>query len=512
MTHNLSRGAIATAVVLVIGTLALYTRGLAQAPPYLMHDELQFSLQARSIAETGRDLAGRRFPVFFTEPEFPAGRDPALIYITAAFLKVLPFSQANVKVPTATIGALNVALIFVAAWWLTGQPWLGVLAAFFLAVTPIHFIRSRLVLSPFSSVPFLLGWLIALAHYLRSGSRRALLSGTACVAMTVYTYLACTVMAPVYLAITAVIAVRKEGKAVIVPMIVTAAIVVLPVLAWYATHPERYAQLVEAYRLYGSGASNAVPSPVLAPGTPEGPRLWLSLIWQFFDPNFLFVSGDSSLINSTRTAGLFPVGLAVFIVAGIWSAARSRDVSGLLVLVGFVTSPLASLLSGAIEMNRIMFVIPFGVLLATLGARAMFGGTRVMRVVAAVLVAGAAYQFAGFHRTYIRDYPAQAGKWFGGNVRDAVIELSKGEGPVYFGADTPFAYRYWSFYVPAEQRGRALNVFRDAPASDAPPGARAACGVSGGACVRLLADPRWRRVATVPDVSGDDAFLVFERR
>ena len=32
-----------------------------------------------------------------------------------------------------------------------------------LALTPIHYIRSRLVLSPIYSVPFILGWLIALA-------------------------------------------------------------------------------------------------------------------------------------------------------------------------------------------------------------------------------------------------------------------------------------------------------------------------------------------------------------
>ena len=284
------------------------------------------------------------------------------------------------------------------------------------------------------------------------------------------------------------------------------------ILAWYLTHPERYQQLIDAYRLYGSGTSSVAPAPVLAPGTPRGPRLWISLLWQFLDPNFLFVSGDSSLINSTRTAGLFPVAFAVFICVGIWSTMRSRDAGGRVVLLGFVSAPLASLLSGAVEMNRIMFVIPFGVLLATMGARSMIAGTRLTRLAATLLIAGAAYQFAGFYRTYERDYPLQAAKWFGGNVRDAVIELSRSEGPVYFSAETPFAYRYWSFYAPAEQRGRVLNVFREAPAADAPPGARAACPARGEACARILADAEWRRVATVREASGDEAFLVFERR
>jgi hypothetical protein len=191
-----------------------------------MHDEVQFSLQARALANTGRDLAGRRFPVFFTEPEFPAGRDPALIYVTAAALRVLPFSDRTVRLPTAIVGVLNVVLMFAAGWLLFGSPWSGLLAASLLAATPIHFIRARLVLSPFLSIPFILGWLIGVGLYLRAGSRRALLSSVACITMSVYTYLACTVMAPVYLVMTAYIAMRRERKSILWPIV--AVVVLVP--------------------------------------------------------------------------------------------------------------------------------------------------------------------------------------------------------------------------------------------------------------------------------------------
>lgn len=508
MTPQRPIGAIAAAALVVIVTAVIYTTGLDQSPPYLMHDELQFSLQARSIAESGRDLAGRRFPVYFTESEFPAGRDPMIIYVTAAFLRVLPFSQANVKLPTALVGTLNVALMFVAAWLLTGRPWVGVLAAAFLALTPIHFIRSRLVLSPFYSIPFILGWLIALATYLRSGSRRSLLAGTACIALSVYTYLACAVMAPIYFLITLFIAIRKEGRAVIAPMAIVAGVLLAPIAIWSATHPERYGQLVDAYRLYGAGTTvNA--APMLAPGTPKGPRAWIGLLWQFLDPNLLFVSGDSSLINSTRTAGLFPLAFAILIVIGMVRAWRTSDLAVKVILAGLITAPLASVLSGAIEMNRIMFVIPFGALTATLGAWTLFEGRIIARGFAVAFVAATVMQFAMFHNHYLTQYPVQAAPWFGGNVRDAVIELSKGEGPVYFAAATPFANRYWSFYAPAEQRHRQLVAFDRVP-PDAPPGARAACAVR--SCAGLARDQQWRQVATVRERSGEDAFLIFQRQ
>lgn len=511
MTHPLPRGAIAAAAVLVILTAVVYTTGLDQSPPYLMHDELQFSLQARSIAESGRDLSGRRFPIYFTEPEFPAGRDPAIIYTTAAFLRVLPFSQANVKVPTALIGTLDVALVFVAGWWLTGQPWAGVIAALCLALTPIHFMRARMVLSPFYSIPFLLGWLIAVAVYLRSTSRRALIAATACIALSVYTYLACTVMAPIYFATTLAVAWRKEGRGALWPMMLTALVILAPIAVWSLTHPERYGQLIEAYRLYGHGTTGVVSAPVLAPGTPTGPRLWVSLVWQFLDPNFLFISGDSSLINSTRTAGVFPMAFAILLPAGVVALWRSRNTAERVILVGLLTAPAASLLSGAIEMNRIMFVIPFAAVTAATGAWWLLQRGGVARVASVGLIAGVLVQFASFHHDYLTTYPRQAAKWFGGNVRDAVRELSKGEGPVYFSAETPFTYRYWAFYAQPEQPGRRLQVFGDPPA-DAPPGARAACAVAGVACGKLAGDSRWRQVAAVRERSGEDAFLVFERR
>ena len=497
------------AAVLIIAAGYLYTAALHVSPPYLMHDELQFALQARSIAESGRDLSGRALPVFFTEAEFPPGRDPVLIYAIAAVLKVAPFSQENVKLAVVLIGLLNVVLMFFAAWQLSGNPWLGALAAALLALTPIHFIRARMVLSPFASLPFVLGWVLAMAIYLRGGSRRALLAATAAAALSIYSYLACVVMAPIYLAVALWIAVKREGWKVVAPMAITVVVLLAPMAIWYVTHPERYGQLVEAYRLYGSGTAN-VAAPVLAPGTPAGPQRWLALVWQFLSPDFLFLSGDSSLVNSTRTAGLFPIAFAVLMVAGAWKAVASRDLALRIVLIGLITAPLASILSGAVEMNRIMFVIPFGVLIATIGAWSLMARGGAWRAACVMLLLSIPIQFAGFHRHYLDEYPRQAGKWFGGNVRAAVIEASRGTGPVYLSSRIPFVNRYWSFYVPGGGE-RELRLFTEMP-DDAPSGSRAACAAVEASCQVLGQSPDWRQVAAVGELSGEQSFLIFARQ
>lgn len=493
----------------VVLALAVYTTGLDVSPPYLMHDELQFSLQARSIAETGRDLSGRRFPIYFTEPEFPAGRDPVIIYATAAALTVTPFSERGVKLPTAFVGVLNVALMVVAGRVLLGNYWMGALAAVLLALTPIHFIRARLVLSPLYSVPFVLGWLIALAGYLRSGSRRSLLAAAALITASVYTYLACTVMAPIYLAMTLALAIRREGRSVIAPIIGVAAIVLAPLVIWSLTHPERYRQLIEAYQLYGSASSSPLVPQHTVPDAPGIPRLWISLVWQVFNPDFLFISGDSSLVNSTRQAGLFPMAFAVLIPFGLWAAHRSTEALYRVVAIGFITAPVASILSSSIQMNRLMLLIPFGVLLAGTGAAHLLRAGVAARVLAAILLASVPLQFASFHRHYMSDYREQAAPWFGSNVRDMVRILAGGRGNAYVSSRVPFADRYWSFYAPDGRRHAMQLTGETVP--DGSAGDRAGCRVADGMCDTLARDGRWKLLASVEDPSGA-GFRVFERR
>src|SRR5262245_20580566 len=105
----------AQAVLAAALTALLYIPGLAFSPPHLLHDEIKFALQAESIAETGRDLNGRLLAVYFPEPGYSVGRDPVCIYATAGVLTWLPLSEAAIRLPSALIGALGTALVFVFA-------------------------------------------------------------------------------------------------------------------------------------------------------------------------------------------------------------------------------------------------------------------------------------------------------------------------------------------------------------------------------------------------------------
>ena len=384
MTPRITTALIAAAILL--GGTLLYTRALGDAPPYLIHDEAQGALQAHAIAMTGHDLSGRLLPMYFTEPEFPPGRDPALIYVTALGLKVLPFTEAGTRTPTALVAVLDLMLMFFAARAIFQNTWLAVLAAGMLALTPIHFIRGRLLLSPLYSVPFVLAWLWSLGRLEQQPSSRRFVAACVWLALGMYSYLAAVVMMPLYLLMTLAMAVRSLRWRAVGLASVTFAVCLLPMAAWYLTHPERNAQIVSAYQLQGGGS--------ILPAV--GSRL--GLYWRFFDPSYLFVSGDASMINSTRTAGLFPMAFAILLPLGLIAIVRDKRPIPWILAAGFLAAPIVSVISGGIEMNRVMFAIPFAVLIAACGVSALWRSRSFApKLVAALLVASIAGQFGGFY-------------------------------------------------------------------------------------------------------------------
>lgn len=502
--------ALIVAVLAIAGTL-LYATALGDAPPYLIHDEAQGALQAHAIATTGRDLSGRLLPLYFTEPEFPPGRDPALIYVTALGMKVLPFSEAGARTPTALVAVLNLVLMFFAARALFQNTWAGVLAAVMLALMPVHFIRGRLLLSPLYSIPFVLGWLWALARFEQQPSPRKFVAACAWLAAGMYSYLAAVVMMPLYLLMTMAVAARSLRWRSVALAAVTVVVCLLPMAAWYATHPERNAQIVSAYNLSAGTDASWVAAASAAAGR------YVNMYWLFFDPAYLFISGDASMINSTRTSGLFPVAFAALLPIGLIALLRSGRPIRRVIAAGFLAAPIVSVISGAIEMNRVMFAIPFAALVATSGAVALWQARRVApKLLAAVLVLSIGWQFSVFYRSYMGTaYRLSASTWFSGNVREALRELiaRSGEADIYLSTEIEWIHRMWRFY--AIEAGRLDLMPRTTYVSEPPiaaaPGAKLLCPAQSARCAALVASGLWRNIVIVPSIDGTHSYAILER-
>ena len=102
--------------------------------------------------------------------------------------------------------------------------------------------------------------------------------------------------------------------------------------------------------------------------TALAPSRYIDTCYNFFNPSFLFFSGDTSYINATRQAGVFPYALAVLLPVGLYavlSARRMRMAETL--LLGFFLAPIAAVLVAEVKINRALVVMPFGALIAVAG-------------------------------------------------------------------------------------------------------------------------------------------------
>jgi 4-amino-4-deoxy-L-arabinose transferase-like glycosyltransferase len=493
--------------VLMAGATVIYTSQLGHAPAHLMHDEVNFALQAHSIATSARDTNGRLLPLYFSETGFEAGRDPVMIYATALMLKVRPLSESAVRMPAALAGVASIGLMFLAARRLFQSDAMGLVAAGLLALTPAHFINTRLALSITFPIPFILAWLWCLSRFLVTTDRRLGAAIGAVLGVGVYTYVGSLIMMPLYLTATVGILVRERRITALWPVLAGFAAALIPLVLWQLAYPDRYDRLAAAYRVPVAFSGDAI-------------RARLATFWMFFNPDFLFLSGDSRMTNSTRSAGMFPIACAVFIPVGIlhlWRRTTRGPLDRILV-AGFLVAPLATVVSGHLEINRVMYAIPFGVLVAAGGVTALLSSrSSAIRFSASVLLAGVVLQFGFLYTEYMGAYRVSSAPWFGGDARGAVEDVIAHSpvSAIYLNGRTPIE-RYWRFYVLAHGQPGLLDrpTYYDADGfepSMAPDRSLLVCVRTDSVCNELSGLADWRRVSARIEPDASVSFEVFEK-
>lgn len=507
-----NRGTLVAVLLLGLAVLLIYTPALGRTL-YLHYDEVYFALQAHAIAVSGHDTNGRLLPVYF-EASSGSWFQPAVVYFTALFLKVFPLSEAALRLPTVFIALFDVVLIyFIARHVFERGSWAAV-AAVALMLSPAHFIFGRLALSYLYPVCALLGWLLCLIMFLEREKPWLLLLATACLGFGFFTYIAAVAMMPLYLCITCIVLLVKFDKPWKLLAVALAGFAgpVLLSLPFHVAYPQMLFQKVGTYGPSGVGHQLDPLQHLSELLNYNNLSYRVSLFFSFFNPGYLFLNGAGNPANSTRRAGVFLLPLMVFIPVGMYHLLRHRrTLINVVILIGFVTAPLAAILVAESEAtDRELEVLPFGVLLATFGIQYLWSApltvrlrrfstvvaaagfltgvsyaaltllrrgyishwtpylvitsivvylvgrradaTRRWRPITACLLALGLLEFWSFYRDYLTDYPARSAGWFMNNRRGALEEIFAHEDrrqptKVFISRNIQYAESYWQLYA-----------------------------------------------------------------
>jgi 4-amino-4-deoxy-L-arabinose transferase-like glycosyltransferase len=475
------------ALVLGAATLTLYAWRVQDTPIYVSPDEAIIAVDAYSLATTGRDVHGRFMPLYF-QVQMPGEErtgwfTPAIFYLSVPFLKVLRFSERAIRLPTVFVGVTNIVLMYFIGRRLFQRRSSAIVGSVLLMLTPAHFMLSRYALDYLYPLPFILGWLLCLLIFLETDRIVMLVVATLLLGIGFYSYIAAVVMMPLYFVLTCWVLWSRPGRFRLLAVAAAGFGVPLMILMpWLVSHPTAFADTVNRYNLYDAKSLNALQGLRSFLSYPSLDRMSF-LYWSFFNPSFLFFSGDRQMTFSTREVGVFVFAIAILLPLGIvrvLGVARSR--ASLLVLLGFITAPVAALL-GAEDgvIIRATELLPFGVLLAVFGveylwsakiadrprrfllpagigllalgiayagwmavtqgrlassivgllllgagmlaAAALSDRMPLGRLVACCVLAWAPIQFSYFASDYFNDYRLRSGFWLGGNLRGALEDL-----------------------------------------------------------------------------------------
>ena len=507
--------------LILVFSLILYSFALEKTPVHLNQDELMFSLNAKSIAESGRDYYGNSMPFYFWHLG-SLWATPVIVYLTSLFLKILPFSELTIRLSSVFIGTLSVYLLMVLTKMLFKSKKLTLIVGVLAITTPVLFIHSRLLLDSLYTVPFVLLWLVLLKTFVDKKKLIALFFSGLFLGIGIHSYHAGKIIMPIFFAVSVLYLIREKIKPS--KIVVFATGFLLPIvlfIPWFIKHPDTILNQVS----YIGGIDKSVEVSKGIWGVLNTKRIgnFLSNYISYFDTRILFVEGDRSLIHSTKLIGAFIFPVVFFLVFGILQILnKEKDRFSKLILFGLFVYPIApAIVNDPQRIARGLIVIPFVLLISIYGIKFLYQSKeRILKQLVLPLLILGIIQFGVFLNDYFGDYRVRSRAWFNndiGGLYESVLKStdSRNVENIYLDRTIFFAEDYFNFYQIKNEKdvGGITHLF-DPTKKDFSifsPGSIVA--IKSGNVQRSKPEyiGEFQKIETIKELDGNETFYVYYR-
>ncbi|MBT3249356.1 MAG: phospholipid carrier-dependent glycosyltransferase [Candidatus Pacebacteria bacterium] len=376
-------------LVLVLFSFAIRFLWLDRSPRGLLIDEAHFGYISYSLLETGMDEHGISWPVIFKG--FGDQKLPVQAYLLMPFIKLIGLNSVGVRLPSVIFGSLLVAAIY----WLLREfkikEELSLFGSLIVALSPWTFMMSRFAYEANLALLFFTLSLVFLHKVARGKSSWWGVASASLMALTWYTYIA---FRPVTLLFSVAVLLFLFVSKKIKWQRVAVFGVVLVALVTPLFHPQLAASGAARFNQVGILADEGVVMAINQNRTfcdAKLPRLLCYGLWNkplyisktlvkrfvaTYSPQFLFTTGDvQNRYQSVENFGQFYLILLPLLFLGVVGtlfkvdAQKTLNNDRLFILLGLLIAPIPSILSGEPQMVRLSPLLPFLVLLITLGVQ-----------------------------------------------------------------------------------------------------------------------------------------------
>ena len=411
--------------------LALYVAGVPRNPPGFFIDEVSIGYNALTIAQSGVDEHGQRFPLFFRA--FGEYKNPVYIYALAAIYLVTGPGILVARLLSALCGVAAVLVLGRLAWVQTRDGLVTLLTIGAAALTPGLFELSRLVFEV-AAFPLAVG-LFLLAAWRAFEGRPNVAALVAALVLVTYTYTAGRILGPVFAVLLAFFFSRK-----IVLVWVLFALTLIPIF-------------VVNSRTGGALTSRRGVTVEENRAATIGTNFFANL-----SPAGLLLDGDPNPRHHVPGSG-GPVLAGTFLLALVAMVAGRRDRWVQFLFAGTLASALPAALTLDVGHALRLSALFVFVIALSIWAMARFGHG--LKPLAAFLILVQAAIF--FHAFHTRG--ADRRDDFDADVQAVIVDaLNRGERPVYVDRDGAI-FGFWY----AALRGEGRDAFKILEPWEKPP-------------------------------------------
>lgn len=423
-------------ILIFVFAIALRLVKLDTIPIELFGDELDAGYQAYSILNTGKDIRGYKFPLYFHS--LSESKAPVYLYSTVPFVAIFGLNVWGVRLPGVVFGLLGILLLYLLTKKLFSDRKVTIFALILISILPWHLQYSRAALEETLLMALSLGGIYFFTLSLKRNY--LMLLSILFFILSIYTYPTAVIFTPIIFIVLIlifkdeIIRIRKKPLFCSITLICLGSI---PFLVGFFNTGQSQDRFLKISIFNDQKSIDQIITKRI-PGTKEE-RIFHNKLIQYgssfldnylvsFSPQFLFLSGDPAPRHNSGQ-GQFPWPLAPFLILGLFEIFLNlKDKKYKFLLIWLLVSPIPSALTadGANHAGRLFLMIPPLIATISLGLAKLFNNKSRMGIILKILVISLlVINFIFYLHQYYVHYSKDSWQYWQYGYKGAIEELRK---------------------------------------------------------------------------------------